>query len=131
MIEKRRHIRFPSRLLMTTFLNEDEDSIVNSNGIYSEDISVEGLRIIYPQQLSRGAMLKLKLFLFSDPVPVFLEGTIVWSQKTKRYRDDLGESANREEDCYCRAGMRLFDIHSLDQERVLRWINKELAMDKV
>ena len=118
-------------MLMTTFLNYNEDRPVTKDAIYSDDISAEGLRIICPQQLPKGSAIKLKLFLFSDLIPVFVEGKIVWSQKMKESREAFRDNEDKGDEGFCRAGMQLINIDSFERERIRRWIQKELTIVRV
>jgi len=131
MIEKRKYIRIPSKLLMMTFFENNKDRIVPDGVIYSDDISVEGLRMIYSQQLSKGTAIQLRLFLFSDPIPVFVQGKVVWSQKVNVDRGVFTNDTEIKNDHYCRAGMQLINVNSFERERIRRWINKKLTMVKV
>jgi hypothetical protein len=127
MREKRNRIRYPSKLLTTTILGLDEGQIPAKEAFYSEDISVDGLRLIIPQQLVRRAKINLNLFLFSDPVPVNIQGKIVWAEKMIEQRAVHRADEDNANGAYCRAGIQLINTGPFERERILRWIGNETA----
>jgi hypothetical protein len=131
MVEKRKHIRFTTRLPITTFFRDAEDRTFTENAVFSEDISAEGLRITYPQQLPKGTIIDLKLFLYYDPVPLSTQGKVVWSGKKKESRLAVIDNEDKEGHGLYWAGMQFININFFKRERILRWINKELTLEKI
>lgn len=125
MIEKRKYKRFKSRLLIATVYRDEMDRIVTEDAIFSEDIGVGGLRMLYPRRLAKGKVLDLKLFLFSDPIHLPAQGKVVWSREKQTLKLTVNSDKDKAKNALFWIGIQFIDIDTFTRERILRWIKRE------
>jgi len=125
MLERRQFKRFKSNLMITTVYRDDADNIIVEDSIISEDIGAGGLRVIFPRRLPKDKILDLKVFLFSDPIPLSAKGKVVWSEEKEKLEVREVLPPGQESSQIFWAGIQFVDIEPFTRERILRLIKKE------
>lgn len=131
MVEKRQSKRFKSNLLITTVYKDENDNLVTEDSIISEDIGAGGLRVTFPQQLPKGKVLDLKVYLFSDPIHLPAKGKVAWSTKKSGLgfsSSDISHGTKKE---LFWVGIQFVDIDAFTRERMLRWIRQEFKAEEL
>ena len=120
-----------SRLLITTLYRDRHDKIITENSILSEDISLGGLRIVFPCRLQKGKILDLKVFLFSDPIHLPAKGKVMWSSEKQVLELATPDNSEKSEKELYWVGIQFIDIDDFHRERILRWIKKEFQVENL
>ena len=131
MSERRKYKRFKNKMLISTLYQDDKDAIEIHDSVLTEDIGAGGVKISIPKKFPKGKVLNLKIFLFSDPIPLNVEGKIVWMESKKRLDIDKKTKSNKEEDGLLWAGVQFINVDPFVQERVIRWIKEEFDVNEV
>lgn len=131
MTEKRKYRRFKSKLLIATVYRNEMKRMVVEDSIISEDISVAGMRIVFPRRLPKGRILDLKVFFFSDPIHLPARGRVVWSSEKQGLKLALTDNKGKADNELFWVGIEFIDIDSFTRERILRWIEKEFHVKEV
>jgi hypothetical protein len=124
MIERRKEQRFKKKLLIATMFRNEEGEMVVEDAVYSEDISVGGLRLNFPHQVAKGKILDLKLFFFSDPIHLPAQGKVVWSEKKQALEVAAGGKKKDADSELYWVGIQFIDIDTFSRDRIIRWVEK-------
>lgn len=124
MVERRRDKRFKKQLLIATMFRDEEGNMVVEDNVYSEDISLGGIRLNFPYNIAKGKILDLKVFFFNDPVHLPAQGKVVWSEKKQALEVSSGEKKRRAESELYWVGIQFVDIDTFSRDRIIRWIEK-------
>jgi c-di-GMP-binding flagellar brake protein YcgR len=125
MVERRQFKRFKSNLMITTVYRDEADNIIVEDSIISEDIGAGGIKVVFPRRLPKDKILDLKVFLFSDPIPLSAKGKVVWSQEKEKLEVRVDAVNAQENKQIFWAGIQFVDIEPFTQERIIRLIKKE------
>lgn len=131
MVERRQFKRFKSKLMITTIYRDETDNIIVEDSIVSEDIGAGGMRIVFPRQLPKDKILDLKVFLFSDPIPLSAKGRVVWSQEKEKLEVQVSVGKTEGGNQIFWAGIQFVDIEPFTQERIIRLIRKEFNAQEI
>jgi c-di-GMP-binding flagellar brake protein YcgR len=131
MVERRQFKRFRSKLMITTIYRDETDNIIVEDSIISEDIGAGGMRIVFPRQLPKDKILDLKVFLFSDPIPLSAKGRVVWSQEKEKLEVQVSAGKTEGSNQIFWAGIQFVDIEPFTQERIIRLIRKEFNAQEI
>jgi len=125
--EKRKHSRVDSKLVVFVIYKlkqEGRDMLVEEHAI-SDDISEGGVRIVSPKELSKDKQLDLKVFLFSDPIPLPAKGKVAWSGERQRLEIKSKSASKEGTGKTYWAGIQFIDVDPDTQERIVRVVKKE------
>lgn len=131
MTERRKHRRFKTKLLIATVYRDEKGQINTQDSIFSEDIGAGGLRIIFPFSLPKNRILDLKVFLFSDPIHLPVQGKVVWSDKKQGLELAVSDKKEQGQKELFWVGIQFVNVDPFSQERILRWIKKEFNVSEV
>jgi hypothetical protein len=125
MEERRRHKRFKHKLLITVVSRDENDNIFAESEIYSEDVSLGGLRLAVPRQQVKGGIIDMKIFLFPDTIHLPASGKVVWSDRKQGLEVKIDEQNHDNSDDIFWSGIQFVNIDEFTRERIIRWIKKE------
>ena len=117
--------------MITTIYRDETDNIIVEDSIISEDIGAGGMRIVFPRQLPKDKILDLKVFLFSDPIPLSAKGRVVWSQEKEKLEVQVSAGKTEGSNQIFWAGIQFVDIEPFTQERIIRLIRKEFNAQEI
>jgi c-di-GMP-binding flagellar brake protein YcgR len=124
MIERRKDKRLKNKLLIATMFRDETGNMVVEDSIYSEDISAGGLRLNFPFQMTKGKILDLKVFFFSDPIHLPAQGKVVWSKNKQGLEVAVSDTKKEADSELYWVGIQFVDIDAFSRERIIRWIEK-------
>jgi len=125
--EKRKSKRINKQLVISVIYKskqEGRDILVEEHA-FTEDIGAGGVRIILPEQLPKDKPVDLKLFLFSDPIPIPARGRAVWSRERQKFEIKLNKSPNSYLQKRYWIGIQFVEIDPVTQERIIRLVKKD------
>jgi|GEM_PF-1478263 len=125
--EKRKHSRIDSKLVVFVIYKlkqEGRDILVEEHAL-SDDISEGGVRIVLPKELSKDKPLDLKVFLFSDPIPLPAKGKVVWSGERQRLEIKSKSASKEGTGKTYWIGIQFIEVDPDTQERIIRVVKKE------
>lgn len=118
-------------MIMTTVYRNDADKIVTEDSIVSEDVGVGGVRVRFPHRLPMGKIIDLKVFFFSDPIPLPAKGRVMWSSEREVFETPAQEKGDQSNKEFYWMGIQFVDIDAFHRERILRWIKREFQMESL
>ncbi|UCG35557.1 MAG: PilZ domain-containing protein [Candidatus Omnitrophota bacterium] len=112
MRERRKYVRFP---LITNVTYKKTEEPASECGCVSRNISGEGINLYIDKRLKPGEKMELSFILPLDPIPILVEGAVVWT----RERGEKG----------IETGIQFTQINEQDRERIIRYIQRCLTWD--
>ena len=94
---------------------------------FTEDIGAGGARIVLPFGLPKDKPLNLKVFLFSDPLPIPAKGKVAWSEEKQRIEIKANSHSKSGSEKKYWIGIQFIEIDSFTQERIMRLVKKEFS----
>ncbi|MFH1777009.1 MAG: PilZ domain-containing protein [Candidatus Omnitrophota bacterium] len=131
MVEQREHRRLKNKMVISVVYRDEHNQIDVEQDIIGEDISPGGLKITLPHQLPKGKIIELKLFLFSDPIPISTKGKVAWSNEKQKLEVTSPDKNDKLNSRIYWVGIEFIDIEPFTQERIIRWIKKEFDVKRV
>lgn len=125
--ERRVHHRVNTKLVVFVIYKlrqEGRDILVEERAV-SDDISEGGVRILLPEELSRDKKLEVKVFLFSDPIPLPAKGRVVWSGEKQRLEIKSRPGSKEGVTKTFWAGIQFIEIDPETQDRIIRLVRNE------
>ncbi len=114
---------------VVTLIYKDREGFRIEEVVMGEDISEGGVRIVIPRNIPRDEELNLKVYMFSDPIPLPAKAKIAWSQKRECPKIEKSDLGAAEEELYW-AGIQFIDVDSFTRERIIRWVKREIQERK-
>ena len=126
-LERRKSKRINRQLVISVIYKSKQEGrdILVEEYAFIEDIGAGGVRIILPEQLPKDKPVDLKLFLFSDPIPLPARGRAVWSKVKQRFEIKLNAAPKFDSGKKYWIGIQFVEIDPVTQERIIRMIKED------
>lgn len=125
MEERRKYKRVPKKTIVFVVYRKDGEILFEESAA-GEDLSEGGIKISLPINAPRGEEMDVKVYMFSDPIPILTRGKIVWSKKAELFDSyEISRSDEIKQTAYL-AGIQFLNIDAFTRERILQWIKQEL-----
>ena len=126
-IERRKFKRIKKQLVISVIYKSKQEGrdILLEEHTFTEDIGAGGVRVILPEQLPKDKPVDLKLFLFSDPIPLPASGRAVWSKAKQKFEIKLNTSPSSHLQKRYWIGIQFVEIDPVTQERIIRLVKKD------
>jgi len=126
-MERRKYARINKKLVIYVVyrgMQHGRDIQVEEH-TFTEDIGAGGARIVLPSGLPKDKPLNLKVFLFSDPLPLPAKGKVVWSEEKQRIEIKANSHSKSDSGKRYWIGIQFVEIDPFTQERILHLVKKE------
>ena len=111
--EKRKFIRFDMETKINLFIQEKGHGVTHKIPAVNKNVCLEGVCFLSNQRLEQGTIVKLEIFLPSQPDPLRLEGEVRWSRfSEKKDGKDLFET-----------GVKLFITEKTDEGKFIGYVS--------
>lgn len=120
MEERRKHKRLTKKMIVAYRLPKEAkiEQITTS-----EDISVEGIRIVIPKNTIKGEVVSVDINIFNDAIPILAKGEVVWIKKITAREFKKGKKSDERKFA---VGIKFNKFDSFDGERIIKYITRKL-----
>lgn len=120
MEERRKHKRLTKKMIVAYRLPKEAkiEQIATS-----EDISVEGIRIVIPKNTIKGEVVSVDINIFNDAIPILAKGEVVWIKKITSKEVKKGKKSDERKFA---VGIKFNKFDSFDGERIIKYITRKL-----
>ena len=127
-MERRKYARINKKLVIYVVYRGTQHGrdIQVEEHTLTEDIGAGGARIILPSGLPKDKPLNLKIFLFSDPLPLPAKGKVVWSEEKQGIEVKVNSHSKSDSEKRYWIGIQFVEIDPFTMERILHLVKREI-----
>lgn len=120
MEERRKHKRLTEKMIVAYRLPQEAkiEQITTS-----EDVSVEGIRIVIPKNAIKGEVVSVDITVFNDAIPILAKGEVVWIKKITSKEAKKGKKNTQRKFA---VGIKFNEFDRFDGERIIKYITRKL-----
>jgi c-di-GMP-binding flagellar brake protein YcgR len=131
-MERRKYARINKKMVIYVVYRDMQHgrNIQVEEHTLTEDIGAGGARIVLPSGLPKDKPLNLKVFLFSDPLPLPAKGKVVWSEEKQRIEIKANSHSKSDSEKRYWIGIQFVEIDPFTLERILQLIKREIMGER-